>query len=130
MISIQDLQKLCTDRFDDAKTLFNAGRLEGAYYLCGYAVEIGLKKKICETLCWPEFPLIKKEFEKINSFKTHELEVLLHLSGVEQHVKKHFLTEWSIVNRWDPETRYSVQQKNKEDVAGMLKATEILLNNL
>jgi len=29
---------------------------DGATYLCGYAVEVALKFRICLTLNWPEFP--------------------------------------------------------------------------
>ena len=79
MISVQELQNLCNDRLDDAKILFDANRYDCAVYICGYAVEIGLKKRICITLGWPGYPSTKKEFEGLSSFKTHDLEILLHL---------------------------------------------------
>jgi hypothetical protein len=34
----------------DAEVLLNAKRFDGSVYLCGYAIELGLKKRICETL--------------------------------------------------------------------------------
>lgn len=130
MISVEELKILCTDRLEDAKTLFKASRYEGAYYICGYAVEIKLKKRICIHLGWSGYPNTKKEFENLASFKTHNLEVLLHLSGVKAKIKGEFLSEWSAVTSWDPEIRYSTQKKSFETVELMLNATEILLKNL
>ena len=38
-----DLQALAQAKLDDAKLLFDNGRFSNAYYLAGYAVELGLK---------------------------------------------------------------------------------------
>ena len=54
-IKRQDLQALAEERIEDARALFNAGRYSGAVYICGYAIEMGLKRKICETLGWDEY---------------------------------------------------------------------------
>ena len=43
MISVQELESLCNDRLEDAKSLYHANRYDGAVYLCGYVVEMGLK---------------------------------------------------------------------------------------
>jgi len=64
--------------------------------LCGYAIELGLKKRICETLKWNEYPTSGR----YSTFKTHDLDVLLHLSGIEDNVKIHYLSEWLIVSQW------------------------------
>ena len=40
------------------------------------------------------------------SFKTHNLEILLTLTGQQQNVKANHLDEWSKVAVWDPESRY------------------------
>ena len=45
MICLQDLQNLCLDRLEDAKILYDAGRYDGAFYMSGYVVEMGLKEQ-------------------------------------------------------------------------------------
>lgn len=62
MISIVELKNLCTDRLEDATTLFKAGRYDGAFYICGYVVEMGLKMRICRTLGWEGYPNTTNEF--------------------------------------------------------------------
>jgi hypothetical protein len=107
LISVTNLNLLAAARIEDAKVLFAAGRVEGAAYLCGYGVELALKARVCKTLRWTDFPATRGEFQNYQSFKTHSLEVLLHLSGVEQLVKTQHLAEWSEVSKWDPESRYT-----------------------
>jgi len=108
VIDRDDIEKIAKARLKDAKVLADARRYEGAMYLCGYAVELGLKARICRTLEWTGFPSTKNEFKGYSSFKTHDLDVLLHLSGIEKRIKKELLAEWSIVAEWDPESRYNV----------------------
>jgi len=130
VITLEILQNLSRNRLEDAKALYEAGRYDGAFYICGYAVELGLKKRICETLGWEGYPRVKKEFEKLSSFKTHDLDMLLHLSGVENQIKKDIFTEWSIVLSWDPEMRYSSQKQTKESTKLLLDSAETLLKKL
>lgn len=130
MITLVELKILCTDRLEDAKTLFKAGRYDGAFYICGYVVEMGLKMKICQTLNWLGYPNTKKEFDNFTSFKTHNLEVLLHLSGIETKIKAQFLSEWSVVTSWEPEIRYLPQKQSSQNVELMLISSETLLKNL
>lgn len=131
MITIKDLRSKIKCRQQDAKVLYNSKRYEGAVYLAGYAIELAIKKRICNALKWTGFPEKKKEFDNLVSFRTHKLDVLLHLSGVEEKMKTKFLTEWSIVNRWDPEMRYRtgiiIKRKEAKD---MLDASQIIINNL
>jgi len=130
MIKINELTKLYKDRLKDAEILMNAKRYDGAYYLCGYAIELALKRRICKSLNWDGYPNSNKEFENLKSFKVHNLDSLLHLSGKEKKIKKGFLAEWSIINDWNPETRYACRTKNKRDVIGMLDAVKKLLKEL
>jgi HEPN domain-containing protein len=60
VITLKMLQNLSIDRLEDAKALYEAGRHDGAFYICGYAVEVGLKKKICETLGWGDTQVLRK----------------------------------------------------------------------
>ncbi len=63
MILVAELDNLAHARIDDAKALLAAGRYDGATYLCGYAIEVALKARICRTLSWPEFPSTGGEFQ-------------------------------------------------------------------
>ena len=81
MILLAELQNLSVARLEDAKILLSVGRFDGATYLCGYSVELGLKARICRILGWSEFPSTGNEFHAYRTFQTHELDVLLRLSG-------------------------------------------------
>lgn len=107
MIATATLRAIATGRLDDARHLLQADRFDGAAYLCGYAVELALKARICDTLGWPEFPETNQEFRPYQSLKTHSLEILLTFTAREQNIKTNFLAEWSEVAKWDPESRYS-----------------------
>src|SRR5215212_6306727 len=106
MVPIADLRKIAKARLVDADVLFRAGRYDGAIYLCGYAVEIALKARICQALKWTGYPSTSKGFEGYQSFRTHDLVILLHLSGVESKIKSKYFAEWSIVATWKSDVRY------------------------
>ena len=128
MLSRRELKQIARARLKDAEVLVGAKRYDGASYLCGYAVEVALKAKICETLKWKGFPSTRKEFENYQSFKTHSLDVLLALSGVEEKIKNRYLTEWSVVAEWDPEARYKPVGKVSEgDSRLMIESTRSLM---
>jgi hypothetical protein len=80
MIPRTELRRLAEQKVRDAEVLLEAGRYDGAAYLVGYGVELALKARICETLGWEGFPSTRNEFRQYASFRTHDLEVLLHLS--------------------------------------------------
>jgi hypothetical protein len=125
-ITIQDLQILSRECLEDAKALYSLKRYRGAIYNCGYAVEIGLKMKICKTLGWNEYPTDSK----YKAFKTHELDFLLHLSGIEKAVSTKYIAEWSVLKKWDPEKRYSTALVVEKGADLMIKSTETLLGIL
>lgn len=128
MISLEELENLCRDRIREAEALTKAELYDGAYYLCGYAIEIGLKKRICQTLGWKDgYPKTEGEFKNLTSFKTHDLDVLLHLSGIEDKIKKNYFSEWSIVIGWKPDIRYTSRSKTAETISRMLSAAKKLL---
>jgi len=107
MIDQAELRKIAEERLKDADTLLEAGRYDGAIYLGGYVVELSLKSRICSVLKWKGFPQTRGEFHNFLSFKTHDLDVLLSLSGAEDEIKTKYLAEWSAVATWDPEARYN-----------------------
>src|ERR1043166_4631545 len=52
----EQLQQLAYVRLQEAETLFEAGYYNGAAYLCGYSVELGLKASICRHLDLERYP--------------------------------------------------------------------------
>src|SRR3972149_4648130 len=72
MLTRSELLKIAEARLKDAKVLFNSKRYDGGIYLCGYAVEVALKARICSTLRWNGYPMTSNEFKNFQSFKTLE----------------------------------------------------------
>lgn len=131
MITAANLRKLARARLTDARELLKAKRYDGAVYLGGYVVEIALKARICRTLRWAGFPETRPEFQSLTTFKTHDLDVLLTLSGREQRVKTDHLADWSAVATWDPEVRYKLPgSAKKADAELLLKAAAVLLTSI
>jgi hypothetical protein len=131
MIAVDELERIARGRLDDARVLLSAARFDGAVYLCGYAVEIGLKARICRILNWGEFPQTASEFQAYRSFQTHELEVLLRLSGQETRIKQNHFALWNIVAVWKPESRYNVIGTARQPQAEtMVQAADELLRIL
>src|SRR6266513_1017701 len=131
MIPVGELDKIAKARLQDAKALVAAGRYDGATYLCGYSVEVALKARICRVLNWPTFPSTSGEFQPYRSFQTHELDVLLRLSGQEAKVKEGHFALWNSVVTWKPESRYNiVGTVDKMDAEAMISAADQLLQVL
>lgn len=131
MISKTELRKIARERLKDAEVLLKEGRYDGAIYLGGYVVEIALKSRICKVLHWKGFPQTRSEFQNFQSFRTHDLDVLLSLSGVEDRIRTKYLIEWSAVANWDPEARYNpVGNTKKADAQLLVEAARRLLGVL
>jgi hypothetical protein len=131
MIPIADLRSISKARLRDAAVLLRSTRYDGAVYLCGYVVEIALKARICRTLGWMGYPSTKGEFQNLQTFKTHDLDILLRLSGVETKIKAKYLAEWSAVAAWDPEVRYKqIGTATRQDSLMMMDSARILLRVL
>ena len=87
MLTIAELRSISASRIDEAQALLDAGHYDGVVYLCGYAVELALKARICETLSWAGYPYTNREFRELQSFRTHNLRLLLRLSGQDSRIK-------------------------------------------
>src|SRR5579885_520400 len=125
MITVAELDTIAAARIEDAKALLDAGRFDGATYLCGYAVEVSLKARICRVLNWPDFPSTSGEFQAYRSFQTHELDVLLRLSGQESRIKQNHFTLWNAVAVWKAESRYNmIGTAQQADAAAMIQAAQ------
>src|SRR6266545_3058366 len=128
MISTNDLRAMARARLRDARVLLRSKRFDGAFYLCGYAVELALKARICRTLKWQGFPETGQDFKGLQSIKTHDLEILLRFSGIEAKVKTKHLAEWSVVLDWNPEKRYqSIGQSTAQQAIDMVTCAKRLL---
>ncbi|MBI1983068.1 MAG: HEPN domain-containing protein [Acidobacteria bacterium] len=131
MLKVTELDQIAHARLADAQALLEAGRYDGAVYICGYAVEIALKARICKTLSWPGYPSTRPEFQDLQSFRTHNLDVLLRVSGVEENIKTKAFAEWSAVVAWDPEARYNpVGSAPPEHAKLMVESAQALLEVL
>jgi hypothetical protein len=131
MIPVDELDAIAGARVEDARALLAAGRFDGATYLCGYAVEVALKARICRVLNWPEFPSTGGEFQAYRSFQTHELDVLLRLSGQEARIKQQHFALWNVVAVWKAESRYNIiGTAGQTDAMAMIEAAARLLEVL
>lgn len=131
MLAIVEIKRLASARLRDARVLQKAGRHDGAVYMCGYAVELALKARICKTLKWSEFPETNGEFKNFQSLKVHDLDVLLRFSGRESNIKAGLFAEWSVVSAWNPESRYKpIGSASPTDAQQMLDSAKVLLRKL
>src|SRR5665213_557281 len=113
MLSLRDFQVVMREKMLDAVSLYKNRRYSASIYLCGYAVEIALKIRICNHMGWTEFPETAGEFnkkEKYKFIKIHNLELLLAYTGLEGIIKdgsQPYKILWDEVVKWNPEERYS-----------------------
>jgi len=104
-----DFQKMARKRLKDAKTLLEQRRYSGAYYLCGYVVECGLKACIAKRTEKFDFPPDRKA---INEIYTHDLDLLVKSAGLkralEEDLEENSKLElnWTIVKDWKETSRY------------------------
>jgi hypothetical protein len=103
-----DLQANAQCKIDDAVLLLANHRYSNAYYLAGYAVELGLKACIAaqisaETL--PDKALIQKVYQ-------HKFKALVGLAGLAVELKEEedrdatFSANWALASQWEPDARY------------------------
>ena len=127
-MTLYDLRNNAAAKLQDAEVLFNNGRYDGAKYLCGYAVELSLKAKICDTLSWSKYPPTEKFLQ---GFKIHHLDTLLLLTGRADTINQTCFSEWAVVKTWDPEMRYHpAGHTSLAGATAFLQATRILLQQL
>ena len=131
MLTIEELREIARARVRDAEVLHRLGRHDAAGYLLGYAVEIALKARMCQTLHWEGFPETAAEFNRLGLARSHNLEVLLGLSGRKPKVDGVYLSLWSELEGWDPSDRYlRVGSTPRGDVDRRLIAVRHLLRVL
>ncbi len=72
-----------------------------------------------------------KEATDYRSFRTHDLEVLLYLSGVYETIAVGLEEDWARVLKWRPELRYApTTDTETPTAAAMLSSAERILEAL
>jgi HEPN domain-containing protein len=126
-VNADDLKGVARAKLNDAQHLYRGRRYDSAFYLCGYALEAALKYRICRTHGWSEY-YYKDPYR---SFATHDLPVLLRLSGAELKIKDRFRAAWSEVTNWTVERRYDpVGTTTETGAREIIAAARVLLNVL
>jgi len=117
-----DLREIAHIRLKDARVLLENGNYEGAYYLCGYVIECGLKACIAKQTKQYDFP----DRRTVNDSYTHDLTKLVGVADLESDLDiekerdKGFELNWSIVEKWSEESRY--QKRSEKDARDLYSA--------
>jgi hypothetical protein len=108
----------------DAKCLREAGRFQGAIYLCGYALECKLKFCVCRSQG------IEKMEEAEAKRLGHHLTELLDAAGLARVLagqRELHVAFQDINDRWSTEMRYSGAKASSRDCDRFLKDSRALL---
>jgi HEPN domain-containing protein len=103
-----ELKELARIRLKEAGVLLKNGNYEGAYYLCGYVVECGLKACVAKQTRRYDFPNKKT----VDESYTHDLTKLVKTAGLELDLERemklnpNFGVNWGIVKDWSETSRY------------------------
>jgi hypothetical protein len=103
-----ELRATAQAKLDDALLLLNHKRYSNAYYLAGYAVEIGLKACIAAQVSAETIP--DKYF--IQNILNHQFSTLIGLAGLATVLKENkdndadFAANWAVCSEWSPDSRY------------------------
>lgn len=106
-----DLRAIAQAKVDDAIFLLQHRRFSNAYYLAGYAIEIGLKACIAAQISAETIP--DRAF--VNRIFNHEYSVLIGLAGLKTQLNEQqdrdprFAANWALASEWSPETRYEAK---------------------
>jgi len=101
---------LAESRLKEALSLLELGYHSGAYYLSGYAVELGLKAVIAKQILAGTIP--DRAF--IQGVYSHDLTKLLALAGLASDWKTRgdddpvFAANWLLATQWSESSRYEM----------------------
>jgi hypothetical protein len=110
-----DLRKLVRVRLKEARILLIEKCFDGAYYLCGYAVECAIKACIAKKTRRHDFPDKKKVLESYS----HKLHDLIGVAGLKLDLEAIlsadaiFSLNWTIAKDWTEESRYERHTEKK-----------------
>jgi HEPN domain-containing protein len=103
-----DLQAAAQAKSDDAIILLRHNRYSNAFYLSGYAIELGLKACISRQISAETIP----DRNLVRDIFVHEFKKLVALAGLTNELKKHeiantnFSANWGLAAQWSPDARY------------------------
>ena len=112
------------ERWKDAKCLHNAGRFQGAIYLCGYALECELKHCICRAR------RVSRMEESEAKSLGHDLLRSLTAADLARQLKLRrelFAAFHRVNNRWSTEIRYSGAMSSERESESFLRDSRWLL---
>jgi HEPN domain-containing protein len=110
MLTKSALETLSETRLVDARQLFKSGRYSAAYYLSGYAVELGIKACIASVFQAQVIP--DKSF--VSAVYSHKLDELLGLAGIKPQLQEDMRNNpalaaaWGVASKWNEASRYSM----------------------
>jgi hypothetical protein len=110
-----DLRRLSRIRLKEARALLKARCFDGAYYLCGYAVECALKACIAKNTKRHDFP----DKKLVNDSYSHNLTALVVVAGLnalllqEMNQDPAFAFNWTTLKDWSEERRYRLNSEQE-----------------
>jgi hypothetical protein len=116
-----------------AKAVTDKGDFDTATHLCGLAVELALKARICVDKTLTGWPENDAEFKNARPLKlrTHGLEALLGMTGQETNVKVRCINEWGVCLQWNIDTRYQpMGTAKRQSVEEMIRSAEAVIREL
>lgn len=125
-VNRSDLQRLSELRLGEAQVLLEAGRLEGACYLLGYAVECTLKSRIAMRIREFDFPDKKLS----NDSYVHDLSKLMTVAGLKNHLEREekenevLMRNWALVKEWSEDARYEPVMERERVLAFFAAVTD------
>jgi hypothetical protein len=113
------------ERYKDAECLHVAGRFQGAIYLCGYALECELKRRVCVARGIASME--EREAKRLG----HELPELLDAACMAKLLSGNrdlLVAFQAIVGRWSTDLRYSGGGSSRKDSDRFLRDSWMLLS--
>jgi HEPN domain-containing protein len=110
-----DLRRLARIRLKEARALLKAKCFDGAYYLCGYAVECALKACIAKATRRSEFP----DLDRVRGSYTHDLIALVKQAKLETPLQNEaasdpdFNRNGAVAAKWSEKARYAEHAAKK-----------------
>jgi hypothetical protein len=108
-VTRREFQKLAELRAEEAAVLIKSRKLQGAYYLAGYAVECALKACIAKQTKRHEFP---PKTKYVQSIYVHDLSALLQHANLDKQLGVDIKTNpalginWGVIKEWKEDSRY------------------------
>jgi hypothetical protein len=125
-----EFQRLAHLRADEAGILVRFHKVQGAYYLAGFAIECALKACIAKRTRRHQFPFGR---DYVNKVYDHNLQELLKVADLqttlENEIRMNQALEihWGVVKDWNVESRYELTGRNGADMVKAVTAKDGVL---